>query len=80
MEIKILGSGCSSCTMLYETTKQAIAEMGVDATVVKEEDIMKILEYNVMRTPAMVIDEKLVSAGRKLSLQEVKSILAENSK
>ena len=80
MEIKILGSGCASCTMLYETTKQAIAEMGIDATVVKEEDIMKILEYNVMRTPAMVIDEKLVSSGRKLSLQEVKVILSDSSK
>ena len=80
MEIKILGSGCASCVMLYETTKQAIAEMEIDATVVKEEDIMKILEYNVMRTPAMVIDEKLVSAGRKLTLQEVKSILTEHSK
>ncbi len=66
--------------MLYETTKQAIAEMGIDATVVKEEDIMKILEYNVMRTPAMVIDGKLVSSGRKLSLQEVKVMLSDNSK
>lgn len=75
MEIKVLGTGCSGCKALYETVKQVVAEMGVDAAVVKEEDLMKIMSYNVMALPALVIDEKVVSAGKKLSAAEVKSIL-----
>lgn len=75
MEIKVLGTGCSGCKALYETVKQVVAEMGMDAAVVKEEDLMKIMSYNVMALPALVIDEKVVSAGKKLSAAEVKSIL-----
>ena len=72
MEIKVLGTGCSSCKVLYATIEKAIAELGIEATLVKEEDILKIMEYNVMRTPAVVIDEKVVSSGNKLSVSEVK--------
>ena len=49
MEIKVLGTGCSSCKALYETTKQAISELGCDATLIKEEDLLKIMEYNILR-------------------------------
>lgn len=73
MEIKVLGTGCSSCKALYETTKQAISELGCDATLIKEEDLLKIMEYNIL--PALVIDEKVVSAGKKLSLAEVKELI-----
>ena len=47
MEIKVLGTGCSSCKALYETTKQAISELGCDATLIKEEELSKIKEYNI---------------------------------
>ena len=71
MEIKVLGTGCSSCKALYET----ISELGCDATLIKEEDLLKIMEYNILGLPALVIDEKVVSAGKKLSLAEVKELI-----
>lgn len=75
MEIKVLGTGCSGCKALHETVKQAVAELGIAAEVVKEEDIVRILAYKVMKLPGLVIDGKVVSAGRKLSLSEVKELL-----
>lgn len=75
MEIIVLGTGCSSCKSLFETVKQAVAELGMEASVVKEEDLIKIMAYNVMRLPALVIDQKVVSSGKKLSLSEVKELL-----
>ena len=75
MEIKVLGTGCSSCKALYEITKQAISDLGYDATLIKEEDLLKIMEYNILGLPALVIDEKVVSAGKKLSLAEVKELI-----
>lgn len=75
MEIKVLGTGCAGCKALYETTKQAVKELNIDATVLKEEDMMKIMSYNVMQLPALVIDEKLASKGKKLSLSEIKELL-----
>lgn len=75
MEIKVLGTGCGTCKALYETTKQAVTELGLDATVTKEEDLMNIMSYNVMQLPALVVDEKVVSKGKKLSLTEIKELL-----
>lgn len=75
MEIKVLGTGCAGCKALYETAKQAVVELGIDATVIKEEDMMKIMSYNVMRLPGLVVDEKVVSSGKKLSISEVKELL-----
>lgn len=75
MEIKVLGSGCSGCKALHETVKQAVLEMGLDATVVKEEDMMKIMSYDILRLPALVVDEQVVSSGKRLSLSEVKELL-----
>ena len=76
MEIKVLGTGCAGCKALYETTKQAVIELGLDATVIKEEDLIKIMSYNVMKLPGLVIDGKVVSSGKKLSLSEVKGLLS----
>lgn len=75
MEIKVLGTGCAGCKALHEMVKQAVTELGLTATVVKEEEIMKIMAYNVMTLPALVIDEQVVAKGRKLSLAEVKELL-----
>lgn len=61
MEIKVLGTGCPSCKTLFETTQQAIAELGSDATLTKEEDLLKIIEYNILGLPALVIDGTVVS-------------------
>ncbi len=76
MEIKVLGTGCASCKALFETVKQAVKESNIDAVVIKEEDMMNIMSYNVMSLPAIVIDEKVVSKGKKLSLSEVKELIS----
>ncbi len=75
MEIKVLGTGCASCKALHETVKQAVVELGIEATIIKEEDLMQIMNYNVMSMPGLVINEKVVSEGKKLSVAEVKAFL-----
>lgn len=75
MKIKILGTGCASCKALHATVKQAVAELGIEATIIKEEDLMQIMNYNVISMPGLVIDEKVVSAGKKLSVADVKMFL-----
>jgi small redox-active disulfide protein 2 len=74
MEIKILGTGCAGCRALYANVEEAVRELGLNATVVKEEDLQKIMEYNVMSLPALVVDGQVVAKGR-LSLEQVKSLL-----
>lgn len=78
MEIKILGTGCPKCRKMYDLTQQAITELGLDAELTKEEDILKIVEYNILSLPALVINEVVVSAGKTLSVQAIKEILIEN--
>ncbi|MEA4887723.1 hypothetical protein SDC9_104607 [bioreactor metagenome] len=75
MEIKVLGTGCASCKALFSTTEQAVKELNLDAQVVKEEDMLKIMEYNVLSLPALVVDGKVVAKGKKLSVDEVKNLL-----
>ena len=75
MEIKVLGTGCANCKALYATVEQAVKDLNLDATLLKEEDILKIMEYNIFSLPALVINEKVVSAGKKLSLPEVRELL-----
>ena len=79
MEIKVLGTGCASCKALFNTVQQAIEDLGIDATVIKEEDLMKIMSYNVLSLPALVIDEKVVAKGSR-SLPEVIEIIKQNTK
>lgn len=75
MIIKILGSGCANCKKLEENTKQAVKEMGLDATIEKVEDFKLILGYGVMKTPALVVDEKVKIMGRVASPEEIKKHL-----
>ena len=74
--IKVLGTGCSSCKALYSTVQEAVKELGIDATVEKEEDLNKIMAYNVMSLPALVVNEKVVSKGQKLTVEQVKKLLS----
>ncbi|MFI3303077.1 MAG: thioredoxin family protein [Rikenellaceae bacterium] len=76
MEIKVLGTGCAGCKALEATVREVVAEMNLDATVEKVEDIMEIMSFNVMSMPGLVLDGKVVSAGKRLSASEVKSILS----
>lgn len=77
MEIKVLGTGCTKCKSLEKATKIAVKELGLQATITKEEDIMKIMAYGVMRTPGLVIDEKVVLSGRIPSSKELKELLTQ---
>ena len=78
MELKILGTGCPKCQTLEKVTRNVVAEMEVDANVVKEEDIMKIMGYGIMHTPALVINEKVVASGRVPSSKEIMNLITQN--
>lgn len=80
MIIKVLGTGCANCKTLEKYTRQAVAELGNVAEVMKVDDITKIIEYKVMRTPALVIDEKVVMDGRVPSVSELKDIIQQAGK
>ena len=73
-EIKVLGTGCAGCKALYATVEKVVNDLNLDASVQKEEDIMKIMEYNVMSLPALVVDGTVVAKG-KLSYEQVKGVL-----
>jgi small redox-active disulfide protein 2 len=75
MEIKVLGPGCPKCKTLEALTRKVVAENGINATVTKVEDIMEIMKYNIMSTPALVVDEKVVAKGRIPSADEIKQFL-----
>ncbi len=75
MEIKVLGSGCAKCKTLEKATKDAVAELGIEATISKVEDFIKIMEFGVMTTPALVVDGKVVSKGTLLKVEEIKKLL-----
>jgi small redox-active disulfide protein 2 len=80
MNIKILGTGCSKCKTLEKLTRDAVTEMGLSADIEKVEDIMKIMNYGIMSTPALVVDEKIILSGRVPSPNEIKEILTKNKK
>ncbi len=76
LNIKILGSGCPNCKKLEALTRQAVEQLSIEAEVTKVTDYAGIMAYNVMSTPGLVINEKVVSSGRIPSKAEVTTLLA----
>ncbi len=77
MDIKVLGTGCTKCKKLEQLTRDVVSEMGIEATIEKEEDIYKIMQYGVMRTPGLVVDGKVVLTGRLPKTDELKELLTQ---
>ena len=75
MEIKILGSGCQRCEALEKMTRKAVEELKLKASIEKVGDIEEILSYSVMRTPALVINGKVMLSGEVPRMSELKSLL-----
>ncbi|MFA5575679.1 MAG: thioredoxin family protein [Tissierellaceae bacterium] len=75
MVIKILGTGCSKCDKLEKNLEKFLHQSKIDARVEKVESLAEIVRYGVMTTPALVVDEELVSVGKVLSVNELKKIL-----
>jgi len=71
LTIKVLGSGCPNCKKVESIARKAVGTMGIEADFIKVTDFNQIMEYNIMSTPGLVINEKLVCAGRIPTLSEV---------
>lgn len=73
--IKVLGSGCAKCNQLEASTREALKELGMDTTIDHVTDFSQIASYGIMSTPALVVDNKVVSYGKVLKKEEVIKIL-----
>ncbi len=76
MEIKILGTGCPKCKALEKLTREVVEQNGFSANITKVEDIMDIMKYNILSTPALVVNEKVEIKGRVPSAEEIKQVLS----
>jgi len=75
MKIEVLGTGCAKCITLEKVVKEAIAKSGKFVQLEKVDDIMKIMEYQVVSTPGLVIDGEVVSTGKVLTVEEVLALM-----
>jgi small redox-active disulfide protein 2 len=75
MKIEILGMGCPKCKKLTQNAQQAAKELGIEAEIIKIEELEKITEYGVIMTPAMVINNEVFSPGKVLSVEEIKKVI-----
>jgi small redox-active disulfide protein 2 len=75
MLVKVLGACCSNCEKLYKLADEAIKELGVDAQLQKVEDIQKIMSYGILKTPAIVVNEKVKAFGRVPGKEEIKKYI-----
>lgn len=76
MIIKILGSGCKKCNDLYKNSESAVKELEIDAEIEKITDMVEIMKFGVMSTPALVVNDEVKSAGTLLSSKEIVDILS----
>jgi small redox-active disulfide protein 2 len=79
MEIKVLGTGCAKCKALEKATKEAVEKTGVNATITKVEDIVEIMQFGVMTTPALVVDGEIVVKGKVPTVDEISKILTKST-
>jgi small redox-active disulfide protein 2 len=75
MFIQVLGTGCAKCKTLYENVRKAVQETGVDAKIEKVEDIQKIMTFEILMTPGLVIDGEVKAAGRLPNVEEIKKMI-----
>ena len=75
MKIKVLGPGCARCHQLEQTTREVIKELGIEAEIEDVKDVKKIMEYPILTTPGLVINEKLVCSGRVPSKSEITTFI-----
>ncbi|MGL5255625.1 MAG: thioredoxin family protein [Proteocatella sp.] len=75
MIIKVLGTGCANCKKLEANAKDAVSKLGIEATVEKVEDLQDIMAYGVMKTPALLVDEKVKSMGKVLSSDDIVKLI-----
>jgi len=75
MDIKILGTGCPKCKTLEKITREVVAQNHIDATITKVENIVDIMKYGVMSTPALVVNGAVMAKGRVPSAEEIKNLL-----
>lgn len=75
MKIKILGTGCANCKKLEANVREAVKELGIDATIEKVENFKEIMAYGVMKTPALVVDEQVKVMGRVPAVEDLKKYL-----
>lgn len=75
MNIKILGPGCSRCHQLEKTTREAVKELGIDASIEEVTDIDEILAYRILSTPGLVLNGQLVCSGRMPTKEEVAQLI-----
>ena len=73
--IKVLGSGCKSCHVLYENTKEALKNAKLEIEVEYITDMKKIMEYGIMMFPGLVINDRVVSSGKILKVSEIEKII-----
>lgn len=75
MEIKVLGPGCPNCKILEKRVRDVVGKLNMDATITKVEDIMEIMTYNIIKTPALVVNGEVVVKGRLPSETEIETFL-----
>jgi small redox-active disulfide protein 2 len=75
MKVKVLGPGCAKCKTTYSLVEKVIKESGLDVELTKVDDIMEMMSYNIMTTPAVVVDGEVKIKGRVPSEREIKEIL-----